>query len=91
MKSPIGKDLQSPFETPSESDDQLDTGEYERTITQQDSNHCNQSKADDGSNEVTGTITLITRKKGHAQTSLIEAYIDGDKRHLLKCVDDTSY
>ena len=77
--SPIGKDLQSPLETPSENDDRPDVGEYRRTVTQQDSNHCDQLGADDGSNEVTGTITLITRKKRHAQTCLVEAYFNGNR------------
>ena len=37
----------------------------------------------DGSSEVTGTITLITKNEGHAQTSLIEAYFNGDRSAMM--------
>ena len=80
---PIDEELQSPFETSSENDNQLDTGEYKGTVTQQDSARCNQSKANGESTEATGTITLITRNKDHAQTSLVEAYFNSDKSAIM--------
>ena len=80
---PIGKDLQFPNETPSENDDRPDTGGCRRTVTQQNSNQCNQSEVDDGSDEVTGTTTLIIRKKSHAQTCLVEAYFNGDRSAIM--------
>ena len=76
---PIEKGLQSPFEISSENDDLLDIGEYKEAVTQQESAHCSQSKAHDESPEITDTITLVTRNRGHAQVSLVGAYSNGRK------------
>ena len=68
---PTGKGLQSLLEAPSEIYEQPNMGSHYRTTTQQVPPQSDQEG--DDSSEVTGTITLITKSKGHAQTSLIEA------------------
>ena len=56
-------------------------GTHYRTATQQVPSQSDQEG--DGSSEVTGTITLITKNEGHEQTSLIEAYFNGDKCAMM--------
>ena len=84
---PTGEGLQSLLEAPSKNNEQPDMGAHYKTVTQQV--HSQTDQEGDGSSEVTGTITLITKNEDHAQTSLIEAFFNGDGGYLLRCVNNT--
>ena len=80
---PKGKELESAFEVPHENNDSLVMEGCKEERTQQKSNHTNKSVVHDDNSEATGIITVVTRKREHAQISLVKAYFNGKEASIM--------
>ena len=88
---PVGRGLYSPFDTSSENNDssvverckETDIFSSNDDETKQESALPIQSEVQNDSPNVTGTITIITRKKGHDQDSIVKTYFNGKEASVM--------